>query len=113
MSNTYIADVFMRFRATIWNVIRVHRDLLESAQRYGLIPMQVPHLDLAKEDTAIHFVVPSQANGSVMSQVQSVYILMKRKRCYGKPFQTQFSYLAHSHCLAEKYNHQSKTAKIN
>ena len=53
--------LFMRLRATFWNLIRSNHELHESAFRYGLIPMHVPNSKKEKY-LAFHFVIDNIGN---------------------------------------------------
>ena len=49
--------LFMRLRATHWNLISRNLDMFESAFRYGLIPMQVPPSAADELEATINYII--------------------------------------------------------
>ena len=51
-----ILGLFMRLRATFWNIVRFNLDMFETAYRFGLIPMNLPPSP-NELDLVVHFVI--------------------------------------------------------
>ena len=66
------ANMMMRFRATLWNVIREHQALLDAAKKFGVIPMSLPPIQSQK--LLFHFIFTTSISlRPVISQVVKEY----------------------------------------
>ena len=50
------ANMLMRLRATLWNVIRGHQALSDAAKRFGVIPMPLPPIQTRNIKFLFHFI---------------------------------------------------------
>ena len=61
------ANMMIRLRATLWNVIRERQALFDAAKKFGVIPMSLPPIQTQNTKWLFHLIFTT-SNKSIMSQ---------------------------------------------